>query len=70
MSSKKPTDAELQQQVKEIFWYHSFVYSRPSLLFTLLTLFSCLLQYNQYKNELQSMAQKIGELESEVEEHK
>ncbi|KAI9307643.1 Prefoldin beta-like protein [Cunninghamella echinulata] len=27
-------------------------------------------QYNQYKNELQSMAQKIGELESEVEEHK
>ncbi|ORX59009.1 Prefoldin beta-like protein [Hesseltinella vesiculosa] len=27
-------------------------------------------QYNQYKNELQSLAQKIGELESEVEEHK
>ncbi|KAF7731192.1 hypothetical protein EC973_000607 [Apophysomyces ossiformis] len=27
-------------------------------------------KYNQYKNELQSIAQKIGELESEVEEHK
>ncbi|KAI7864974.1 Prefoldin beta-like protein [Spinellus fusiger] len=27
-------------------------------------------QYNQYKGELQSLAQKIGELESEVEEHK
>ncbi|KAG0165447.1 hypothetical protein DFQ28_008996 [Apophysomyces sp. BC1034] len=27
-------------------------------------------QYNQYKNELQTIAQKIGELESEVEEHK
>ncbi|CAO3589170.1 unnamed protein product [Absidia cylindrospora] len=40
MSSKKPSEAELQQQ------------------------------YNQYKNELQAMAQKIGELESEVEEHK
>lgn len=27
-------------------------------------------QYNKYKNELQQVAQKIGELESEVEEHK
>ncbi|KAI8146764.1 Prefoldin beta-like protein [Fennellomyces sp. T-0311] len=27
-------------------------------------------QYNKYKNELQQLAQKIGELESEVEEHK
>ncbi|EIE89304.1 hypothetical protein RO3G_14015 [Rhizopus delemar RA 99-880] len=27
-------------------------------------------KYNQYKNELQQIAQKIGELESEVEEHK
>ncbi|KAI7895955.1 Prefoldin beta-like protein [Mucor mucedo] len=27
-------------------------------------------KYNQYKNELQQLAQKIGELESEVEEHK
>ncbi|ORZ00922.1 Prefoldin beta-like protein [Syncephalastrum racemosum] len=26
--------------------------------------------YNKYKNELQQVAQKIGELESEVEEHK
>ncbi|KAJ2955212.1 hypothetical protein NQZ79_g8756 [Umbelopsis isabellina] len=27
-------------------------------------------QYNQYKSELQSIASKIGELESEIEEHK
>ncbi|KAI7875354.1 Prefoldin beta-like protein [Lichtheimia hyalospora FSU 10163] len=27
-------------------------------------------QYNKYKNELQQLAQKVGELESEVEEHK
>ncbi|KAL1931860.1 hypothetical protein VTP01DRAFT_8916 [Rhizomucor pusillus] len=27
-------------------------------------------QYNKYKNELQQLAQKIGELESEIEEHK
>ncbi|KAI9283603.1 Prefoldin beta-like protein [Umbelopsis sp. AD052] len=27
-------------------------------------------QYNQFKSELQSIASKIGELESEVEEHK
>ncbi|KAI9252327.1 Prefoldin beta-like protein [Phascolomyces articulosus] len=40
MSSKRPSDAEIQQQ------------------------------YNKYKNELQQVAQKIGELESEVEEHK
>ncbi|RUS32569.1 Prefoldin beta-like protein [Jimgerdemannia flammicorona] len=26
--------------------------------------------YNQYKSELQSLAQKVGELEAEVEEHK
>lgn len=68
MSSKKPTDAELQQQVKEIFGHHVSVHNSPSLSLTLSTFLS--LQYNQYKNELQSMAQKIGELESEVEEHK
>lgn len=27
-------------------------------------------QYNKFKNELQQLAQKVGELESEVEEHK
>ena len=27
-------------------------------------------QYNNYKNTLQSIAQKIGDVESETEEHK
>jgi prefoldin subunit 2 len=26
-------------------------------------------QYNRYKNELQAIASKIGELESDIEEH-